>query len=291
MNQRSTAADFFRAVLTDPQAAIDLLQCFDETEGDFLRIVACQQAIFSGFPSVPTTRQIREFTTMMRRLYDEEINTFAVATLISSCFNPKSESIAERIKDIPSDQRQRTMIFIPHAVYVQTRLTPDLVDLWVRRCLAHLDAGRAKSLSDFGTDVGGFYRVVLTDVEEALAMLKDVEPARWAAMILNVAVGALYYLFHTESSREDTRQQLLDFLRTEHDITDDDIVIVDELISYAFGEDTITPTTDTRRLCTIGILLPRVMMMLLRPSALTIIDFIKDCKSADDAMAEHLTGP
>lgn len=276
-------AAYFRAVIADPKAAEDELERWDDDHQQGLRAVAAQQAIRSAYPTPLKPTEVRSLTSRMRRLIDEPIDSFIVATIIDAFFAPESDPVVRRLDTIPVQQLRRMMLLLPYGIFsgAVTPLSDDDTEAWIDNA-THLFATGMQAMSErFGTDLGAFYRDICTNPAQAYKALMartDIDDIHKCAMVYNAAFGALHMMYGNDGPSRTQRDALLADM---HHMHGDELPAdaLDNIIHGAFAEDADWPENDAR--IPVALLLPKTMVTRLNYNLADIANFMRTCTQTE----------
>jgi hypothetical protein len=273
---------FFRLILTDPAAAETELDQWPQPEQVMLRSCAAQQAIMTGFPNMPKPAQIRTLASRMRRIFNEPVDTFALATIIESCFTPDSVAAQRRLDSIHPNVMRRTAFLLPHGIYAVAAFTDADVDRWVVNAVDHFMRGRQSMIEAFGEDYAEFYKTVCVDPDGAAKLLfKDdtKTPHQRSIMVYNAASGALHMLFEGRNPDRGERDRLAEDMELLHG--EFPVEALEDIID-AFADPTVEDHwKDETVHLSVATLLPSVMVHRLRMTTMGINEFMRSCRKAE----------
>jgi hypothetical protein len=278
---------FFRLVLTDPATAETELDQWSKNERAMLRSCAAQQAIMSGFQEMPNPAQISALASHMRLIFNEPIDTFALATVIESCFTPESVAAQRRLDSIHPNIMRRTAFLLPHGIYSLADVPERDVDRWVDKAVNHFLAGRQSMIEAFGEDYAEFYRTVCIDADGAARLLfgDDTKtPHQRSIMVYNAASGALHMLFDGRKPTREERDRLAKDIELLHG--EFPVEVLEQIID-AFADPTAEDDwRDETDHLSVATLLPSTMVQLLGMTTMGINDFMRSCRKAEKAFHE-----
>lgn len=277
---------FFRLLLTDPAAAEPELDQWSKNERAMLRSVGAQQAIMSGFQEMPRPREIRVLASRMRRIFDEPIDTFALASVIESCFVPDSVAAQRRLDSIHPNIMRRIAFLLPHGIYSKSTVSDTDINRWVDKAVNHFLKGRESMVEAFGEDYAEFYRTVCIDPDGATRLLftdDTKSPEQRSIMVYNAASGALHTLFDGRNPSRDERDRLAkDMERLYGEFPVD---ALEQIIDACFDPREGHWMDETVHL-SVALLLPSTMVHRLGMTTMGINDFIRSCRKAEKAFHE-----
>jgi len=277
---------FFRLVLTDPAAAEPELDQWSKNERAMLRSVAAQQAIMSGFQKLPGPAQIRALASRMRRIFDEPIDTFALATVIESCFVPDSVAMQRRLDSIDPRIMRRIAFLLPHGIYSGATASEADINRWVDKAVNHFQEGRQSVIEAWGEDYAEFYRTVCIDPSRAARLLfaDDTKtPHQRSIMVYNAASGALHTLFGGRNPSRDERDRLAKDMERLHG--EFPVEVLEQIIDACFDPKEDNWMDETTHL-SVATLLPSTMVRLLGVTTMGINEFMSACRKTEKIFGE-----
>lgn len=277
---------FFRLILTNPAAAETELDQWSKNERAMLRSCAAQQAIMSAFQKMPTPGQIRAIASRMRHLFNEPIDTFALATIIESCFVPDSVAAQRRLDSLDPRVMRRIAFLLPHGIYSGVQVDEAIVNRWVDKAVQHFLSGRAAMVEAFGEDYAEFYRTVCVDPAHAANLLfadESKTPKQRTVMVYNAASGALHVLFNGENPDRDERDRLAKDMERLHGEFPTEAL--EEIIDACFDPREGNWLDETVHL-SVATLLPSTMVQLMGMTTMGINDFMRACRKAERSLGE-----
>jgi len=278
---------FFRLILTDPAAAETELDQWSKNERAMLRSCAAQQATMSGFQEMPKPAQIRALASRMRRIFNEPIDSFALASVIESCFTPDSVAAQRRLDSIHPQVMRRIAFLLPHGIYSGAAVPAADVDRWVDKAVNHFLVGRQSMIEAFGEDYAEFYRTVCINPSGAARLLFEDDtktPHQRSIMVYNAASGALHILFEGRRPDRDERDRLAKDIELLHG--EFPVEALEEIIE-AFADPTAQGHwRDETVHLSVATLLPSVMVHRLGMTTMSINDFMRSCRKAEKAFHE-----
>lgn len=220
MHHDHDLAAVFHAILTDPNAAVPLLSAFSETERHALVFTATENAILWAFPTAPKPPEIRFLASHMRKIFDEPIDSHAIATTISTAFDPDNPILHRRLDAIDRETKRRMAFLLPHALYLASQPSPSEIDTWLQDTTTKYEQAMQILTANLGPDMGGFYRIVCINPYQATAYLNadtTMTAEEKGLMVITAAVTALTKLFPDSDPTTPARERLIDHLHKEHD--------------------------------------------------------------------------
>lgn len=273
---------FFRLVLTDPAAAETELEQWSKNERAMLRSCAAQQAIMSGFQEMPKPAQIRALASHMRRTFNEPIDTFALASVIESCFVPDSVAAQRRLDSIDPRIMRRIAFLLPHGIYSGSTVPERDVNRWVDKAVNHFLTGRQSMIEAFGEDYAEFYRTVCIDADGAARLLFSDDtktPEQRSLMVYNAASGALHTIFQGRNPERDERDRLAEDI--ERVYGEFPVEALEQIIDACFDPDDDDNWMDETTHMSVATLLPSMMVRRLGMTAMGINDFMRACRKTE----------
>lgn len=280
--------DVLQAILTDPEAAEALLASYTDIDWEILRSVAAQNAIFTAFPRMPSSAQIRTLASGMRKRFGEPIDSFTIVTLIESCFHPDQRAVTRRLDSLPLDSSRRMAFLLPHGLYSTGLIPAAAVDYWTNLCLDHYVEGKKTITASLGEDMGGFYRVVCVDpAEAAMSMYTDetIPADRRYAMVILAGITALGILWPEGAPDASEREHLITYLQRKHG--EIPIPELDRLIDVAFvPSDSVV--CEGKDMYTLAMVLPSAMVDVTGATSYEIVEFAKLCRERDTRLDQAM---
>lgn len=278
---------FFRAILTDPTAAQELLEHHPEHEQVLLIATAAQNAILYGFPTQPKPTQIRTLASSMRKMFTEPIDSYAIAMLIQSVFTPESLETQHRLDALPIDTKRRMSTLLPHAIY-STNHSISNADHWAQEASKYYNDGLKIISNEYGFQLGGFYRMVCTHPLEAARHLKNdatISTEQKLVMAATATATALRHFF-PQGPTTAGHQRLLHYLQTNHG--DFPTETFDQIIDHIFNPPTETLPFDGP-VYAIMILIPSAVSSLTNMTNFGIAEFAKACRTTEKEVGNAIS--
>jgi len=271
-------ADYFRAAITDPKAAEVLAGDWDPDHQTALRSVAAQQAILAAYPERLDRAGVRSLTRRMRKVTGEPIDSYAVATIIDSFFDPESDAVVRRIESIPLERLRRMTFLLPYGIFTGaiTPLPATDIEKWIDAATTHFERAMEYLPKQFGSDYGKFYSNVCTSPAKAyidLTARTDISDLRKRAMIYTAAFVALRRMYGDTSPTPTQRDQLIAEMRPPDDDSFD--AAIAHLIHIAYSDDPHWPDDDEH--LPIALLLPKTMADLRDYNLVDIAKYMQTC--------------